>query len=61
MEIIGFIIIAIVVGFLIVPSKGKDNLLAHATRQPNCTCKNITRLGMDLDYDCPVHGDWEED
>jgi hypothetical protein len=61
MEIIGIIIIVIVIGFFIIPSKGRDNLTAHAARVPNCTCKNITRLSMDLDYDCPVHGDWGDD
>jgi len=60
MEIFGFIIVVIIIGFFIIPSKGRKNLTAHATREPNCTCKNITRFSMDLDYDCPVHGDWAD-
>jgi hypothetical protein len=61
MEIIGIIIAIVVIVFFVMPSKGRDNLTAHATREPNCTCKDITRLHMHLDYDCPVHGDWEDD
>ena len=60
MEIIVLIIVVIIIGFFIIPSKGRDNLTAHAVREDGCTCKNLTRFSMDLDYDCPVHGDWAD-
>lgn len=59
-ETIIIISIVVFVGFLIIPNKKKgfENLTAHAARQEGCTCKNITRFSMTIDYDCPIHGDW---
>ena len=61
-EAIIIIGIIVVVGIFIFPTSngenGFKNLTSHATREPNCTCKNITRFSMDIDYNCPVHGDW---
>ena len=59
MEIIAFIAIVIVVGFLIIPTK-KNPVYAHAARPEGCTCPEYSRWSITIDYDCPVHGDWED-
>ena len=62
MEIIAFIIIVGIVALFILPtSNGKkphENLFSKCAQPENCTCKNWGQLSFNLDYDCPVHGDW---
>lgn len=54
--------IVIVVGIFIFPTsngkKAHENLFSKCAQPPNCTCKNWGRMSFDLNYDCPVHGDW---
>ena len=59
MEIIGFIVVVVIVGLLILPNK-KNRGAEHYARPDGCTCPVYTRWSMTLDYNCPVHGDWQE-
>jgi hypothetical protein len=61
-ETIIIVCVVVFVGILIFPtSNGKkayDNLFSKCVQPENCTCKNWGQLSFDLDYNCPVHGDW---
>lgn len=61
-EAIVIIGIIILVGLFILPTsdgnKGCENLFSKCAQPENCTCKNWGKLSFDLDYNCPVHGDW---
>lgn len=62
MEIIAFIAIVAIVALFILPTsnnkKPYENLFSKCVQPENCTCKNWGQFSFDLDYNCPVHGDW---
>jgi len=60
MEIIIFIIIVAIVGLFVLPTKKSINVRSHYARPEGCTCPEYGRWSMKIDYDCPIHGDWEE-
>jgi hypothetical protein len=53
--IITLIIIGIVVlvGLFVIPTK-----VFPAKKPEGCTCPHYGHLTMEIDYDCPIHGDW---
>ena len=60
MEILALLLIVGVVLLFVIPIKKFKGSTDHAARAPGCTCTNITRWGMDIDINCPIHGDWCE-
>lgn len=60
MEYLGLLVVIIVVGLLIIPTKKIKPNKDHYARPENCTCPEYTKWSMKIDYNCPVHGDWED-
>ena len=60
MEILALLLIVGVVLLFVIPTKKFKGSTDHAARAPGCTCTNITRWSMDVDNNCPIHGDWCE-
>ena len=59
MEILLFVGAVILVGLFILPTK-KITGKSHYARPEGCTCYSYTAFSMDVNPDCPVHGDWME-
>ena len=47
------VLVLAVIALLLLPM-----IIRNDTQPERCTCKNYNWFSMDIDYDCPLHGDW---